>query len=56
MSKKRKGAELTFAEAWSDPAIVQEPLAQLPWSHNIALLDAAPKPKKRPAPKKGGGK
>ncbi len=29
----------TFAETWSDPTIVQEPLAQLPWSQNIALLE-----------------
>lgn len=29
----------TFAEAWPDRAIVQEPLAQIPWSHNIALLE-----------------
>lgn len=28
-----------FAEAWPDRAIVQEPLAQIPWSQNIALLE-----------------
>jgi predicted nuclease of restriction endonuclease-like (RecB) superfamily len=28
-----------FAEAWPDAAIVQEVLAQLPWYHQLALLD-----------------
>jgi hypothetical protein len=28
-----------FADAWPDVAIVQEVLAQLPWYHQIALLD-----------------
>lgn len=28
-----------FAHAWPDPAIVQGPLAQLPWYHQIALLE-----------------
>jgi predicted nuclease of restriction endonuclease-like (RecB) superfamily len=28
-----------FAAAWSQPAIVQAPLAQLPWYHQLALLD-----------------
>ena len=28
-----------FAEAWSDAAIVQAPLAQITWYHNIALLE-----------------
>lgn len=28
-----------FAEAWSNEAIVQEPLAQLTWYHNITLLE-----------------
>lgn len=28
-----------FAEAWPDEPIVQEALAQLPWSHQIALLE-----------------
>ena len=28
-----------FADAWPDEAIVQEVLAQLPWYHQIALLD-----------------
>jgi predicted nuclease of restriction endonuclease-like (RecB) superfamily len=29
----------TFADAYPDPAIVQEVLAQIPWYHNIALLE-----------------
>jgi len=28
-----------FAAAWPRKAIVQEPLAQLPWSHHLALLE-----------------
>ena len=28
-----------FAEAWSDLAIVQGPLAQITWYHNLALLE-----------------
>jgi len=28
-----------FAEAWPDRAIVQEALAQIPWYHNLALLE-----------------
>jgi predicted nuclease of restriction endonuclease-like (RecB) superfamily len=29
----------SLAEAWPEPAIVQAPLAQLPWYHHLALLD-----------------
>jgi predicted nuclease of restriction endonuclease-like (RecB) superfamily len=29
----------SFAEAWTDESIVQAPLAQLPWYHNLALLE-----------------
>src|SRR5437870_13736649 len=28
-----------FAEAWPEESIVQEPLAQLTWYHNITLLE-----------------
>lgn len=28
-----------FAESWPDKAIVQGPLAQIPWYHNLALLE-----------------
>ena len=28
-----------FAEAWADAPFVQEVLAQLPWYHQLALLD-----------------
>ena len=31
-----------FAEAWPDEAIVQGVLAQLPWYHQLALLDKLP--------------
>lgn len=29
----------SFAEVWSSEAIVQQPVAQLPWGHNLVLLD-----------------
>ena len=28
-----------FAAAWPEPAIVQEPLARIPWYHPVALVD-----------------
>ena len=28
----------TFADAWSEEAIVQQPVGQLPWGHNLVLL------------------
>jgi predicted nuclease of restriction endonuclease-like (RecB) superfamily len=36
-----------FAAAWPDRAIVQEPLARITWSHNIALLEKLTKRKDR---------
>ena len=36
-----------FAEAWPDIQFVQEVLAQLPWYHQIALLDKLPGPETR---------
>jgi len=36
-----------FAEAWPDEAFVQEVLAQLPWYHQLALLDKLPDPDSR---------
>ena len=36
-----------FAEAWPDLQFVQEVLAQLPWYHQIALLDKLPGPETR---------
>src|SRR5262249_30530612 len=27
-----------FAEAWPEPSIVQQPVGQLPWGHNLVLL------------------
>jgi predicted nuclease of restriction endonuclease-like (RecB) superfamily len=29
----------SFAESWSDEQIVQQAVGQLPWGHNLALLD-----------------
>jgi predicted nuclease of restriction endonuclease-like (RecB) superfamily len=36
-----------FAQAWPDMAFVQEVLAQLPWYHQLALLDKLPGPETR---------
>ncbi len=36
-----------FAEAWSDRSIVQEALAQIPWYHQIALLERLKTPEQR---------
>lgn len=36
-----------FAEAWSDPEIVQRTVAQIPWRSNITLLDKLKEPKLR---------
>ncbi|MBS4019008.1 MAG: DUF1016 family protein [Dechloromonas sp.] len=36
-----------FAEAWPDEAIVQQAVAQLPWGHNLVLLDKLPGPETR---------
>ena len=36
-----------FAEAWPDERFVQEVLAQLPWYHQVALLDKLPDPDAR---------
>jgi DUF1016 N-terminal domain len=36
-----------FAEAWPDRAIVQQLVAQLPWGHNIRLLEALKLPEER---------
>jgi len=37
----------TFADAWPDAEFVQEVLAQLPWYHQLALLDKLPGPETR---------
>ena len=36
-----------FAEAWPDPAIVQQAVGQLPWGHNIVLLTRLKSPEWR---------
>lgn len=36
-----------FSEAWPDEPFVQEVLAQLPWYHQLALLDKLPGPETR---------
>lgn len=36
-----------FAAAWPDGAIVQDPLAQIPWYHHIALLEKLDDPIRR---------
>ncbi|MCA2655941.1 PDDEXK nuclease domain-containing protein [Microcystis sp. M061S2] len=36
-----------FAEAWRDEAIVQQLVAQIPWGHNVRLLDMVKSPEER---------
>lgn len=36
-----------FAEAWPDSDFVQQAVAQLPWGHNLVLLDRLPGPETR---------
>lgn len=36
-----------FAEAWPDEAIVQQLVAQLPWGHNVRILDQLDMPSER---------
>lgn len=36
-----------LADAWPDPEIVQRVVAQLPWGHNVSLLDAVKAPDER---------
>jgi predicted nuclease of restriction endonuclease-like (RecB) superfamily len=36
-----------FAEAWPDSEFVQQAVAQLPWGHNVVLLDKLPGPETR---------
>jgi predicted nuclease of restriction endonuclease-like (RecB) superfamily len=36
-----------FAEAWPDEAIVQQVVAQIPWGHNVRLLDYLDAPEER---------
>ena len=36
-----------FAEAWPDEQIVQQLVAQIPWGHNVRLLDAVKNPEER---------
>ena len=36
-----------FAEAWPDAEIVQQAAAQLPWGHNLVLLERLKEPAER---------
>jgi predicted nuclease of restriction endonuclease-like (RecB) superfamily len=36
-----------LAEAWPDEAIVQQAVAQIPWGHNVRLLDYVKEPGER---------
>ena len=36
-----------FAEAWPDEQIVQQAVAQIPWGHNVRLLDRIADPAER---------
>jgi len=37
----------TFADAWPEESIVQQAVAQLPWGHNVRLLDMVKTPQER---------
>lgn len=37
----------SVAEAWPDEAIVQQAVAQIPWGHNVRLLDKVKDPQER---------
>ena len=37
-----------FAQAWPEEPIVQQLVAQIPWGHNVRLLDMVRSPAKRP--------
>jgi predicted nuclease of restriction endonuclease-like (RecB) superfamily len=37
----------TFAAAWRDKAIVQQAVAQIPWGHNVRILDRGPDSEQR---------
>jgi len=37
----------SFAEAWTDEAILQQVVAKLPWGHNVRLLDYLDTPEER---------
>ena len=36
-----------FAEAWPDEVIVQQVVGQIPWGHNVRILDAVKDPAER---------
>ena len=36
-----------FAETYRDQAIVQQPVARLPWGHNVRLVEAVKDPAER---------
>ena len=36
-----------LAEAWPEESIVQQAVAQLPWGHNVRLLDMVKTPQER---------
>lgn len=37
----------SFAEAWQDESIVQQLVGQIPWGHNVRLLDLVKDPSER---------
>ncbi|MGC4108716.1 MAG: PDDEXK nuclease domain-containing protein [Thermomicrobiales bacterium] len=46
-SSRNLGYMRAFAQAWPDSAIVQQLVAQLPWGHNVVLLDKLKTPDER---------
>ena len=37
----------SFAQAWPDQEVVQQVVAQIPWGHNVRLLEKVDEPEKR---------
>jgi len=47
LSARNLGYMKSFAEAYPDPAILQQLVAKLPWGHNVRLLDGVKDPSER---------
>ena len=47
LSPRNLGYMKAFAQAWPEDPILQQPVAKLPWGHNVRLLDYVKNPKER---------
>ena len=47
LSPRNLGYMKAFAEAWPEEPILQQPVAKLPWGHNVRLLDLVKSPEER---------